>query len=127
MFVLDTNTLLSAIFRPGKLGKKTNHIIRTSKNISYSSLSAAELTIKNMLGKLTLKAPIHAILHGIQFQELPFDNRVSAELYSLPSLVRHEPFDRMILATARAHGAKLLTSDRKMLELGFDWILDSSI
>ena len=127
MFVLDTNALLSAIFRPGKLGKKTNHIIRSSENISYSSLSAAELAIKNMLGKLTLKAPIHDILPGIQFQELPFNNRVIAELYSLPSLVRHEPFDRMILATARAHGAKLITSDRKMLELGFDWILDSTI
>jgi predicted nucleic acid-binding protein len=31
----------------------------------------------------------------------------------------------MILATARAHGAKLITSDRKILELGFDWVLDS--
>ena len=127
MFVLDTNALLAATFRPSQLGKNTSYIVRSSKEIGYSSLSAAELAIKHMLGKLKLKAPIHAILHGIQFQELPFDNRVSAELYSLPSLVRHEPFDRMILATTRAHGAKLITSDRKMLELGFEWILDSSI
>jgi PIN domain nuclease of toxin-antitoxin system len=67
------------------------------------------------------------LIPGQRLREVPFDGKAVAELYSLPSLVRHEPFDRMILATARAHGAKLLTSDRKMLELGFDWILDSSI
>ena len=44
----------------------------------------------------------------------------------MTSLVRHDPFDRMILATARAHGTQLITSDRKLLELGFDWIRDSS-
>jgi PIN domain nuclease of toxin-antitoxin system len=126
VFVLDTNALLAAIFRPSKLGKKTNHILRTSKNISYSSLSAAELAIKHMLGKLKLQSPVHTILSSSDFRQLAFEERVISELYSLPSLVRHDPFDRMILATARAHGAKLITSDRKILELGFDWVLDSS-
>lgn len=125
MFVLDTNALLAAIFRPSKLGKKTNHILRTSKNISYSSLSAAELAIKHMLGKLKVQSPVHIILSSSDFRQLAFEEPVIAELYSLPSLVRHDPFDRMILATARAHGAKLITSDRKILELGFDWVLDS--
>jgi PIN domain nuclease of toxin-antitoxin system len=125
VFVLDTNALLAAIFRPSKLGKKTNHILRTSKNISYSSLSAAELAIKHMLGKLKVQSPVHIILSSSDFRQLAFEEPVIAELYSLPSLVRHDPFDRMILATARAHGAKLITSDRKILELGFDWVLDS--
>jgi PIN domain nuclease of toxin-antitoxin system len=58
---------------------------------------------------------------------LPFRVEDALETYSLPSLVRHDPFDRLILATAKARGAKLVTSDRKLLELGFDWILDSSL
>jgi predicted nucleic acid-binding protein len=33
----------------------------------------------------------------------------------------------LILATAKAHNAKLITSDQKLLDLGFEWILDSSI
>ena len=126
MFVLDTNALLAATFRPSQLGKNTSYIVRSSKEIGYSSLSAAELAIKHMLGKLKLKSTVHTVLSDSQFQELPFDNQAIAEIYSLPSLVRHEPFDRMILATVRAYGAKLITSDGKMLDLGFDWILDSS-
>jgi PIN domain nuclease of toxin-antitoxin system len=126
VFVLDTNALLAAIFRPSQFGKKTSYIIRSSREICYSSLSAAELAIKHMLGKLKLKSPIHEILLGSEFQELSFDHKAIAELYSLPSLVRHEPFDRMIVATTRAYGARLITSDRQLLDLGFDWVLDSS-
>jgi PIN domain nuclease of toxin-antitoxin system len=40
-------------------------------------------------------------------------------------MVGHDPFDRMITATAKANGIKLITSDRRLLDLGFDWILDS--
>ena len=127
MVLLDTNALLFLLTMPQRLGKKTNRLLSRSDFAHYSPLSAAELAIKQMIGKLKLAEPIHMLIPGQRLREVPFDGKAVAELSSLPSLVRHEPFDRMILATARAHGAKLLTSDRKMLELGFDWILDSSI
>ena len=125
MFLLDTNALLAAVFRPSQLGKNTSRIVQHSQDVCYSSLSAAELAIKHMLGKLKLAAPIHEILPGIDFQEIPFDNVAASQLYSFPGLVRHEPFDRMILATASSNKTSLITSDRKLLDLGFDWILDS--
>ena len=40
-------------------------------------------------------------------------------------LVGHDPFDRMIVATASSSKLNLVTSDRVMLSLGFPWIRDS--
>jgi PIN domain nuclease of toxin-antitoxin system len=78
-----------------------------------------------MLGKLNLSLPLLQLLDTPELKSVPFSVEEALETYSLPSLSRHEPFDRMILATVKANGAKLITSDQKMLELGFDWIIDS--
>ena len=127
MIVLDTNALLAVLSRPGRLGKKTDRLLKSSRAIFYLPISVFEIVIKHMKGNIKLNQPLGELLEQLNFGSLPFRVEDALETYSLSSLVRHDPFDRMILATARAHGAKLLTSDRKMLELGFDWILDSSI
>ncbi len=126
MILLDTNALLQAMTMPHRLGKRTQRLLKNSTEIHYSSISSAELAIKQMIGKLRLEQPVYRLLPGQKYRELPFDSAVVRELYSFTSLQRHDPFDRFILATTRAHGAKLITSDRKMLDLGFEWILDSS-
>jgi PIN domain nuclease of toxin-antitoxin system len=126
VILLDTNALLQAMTMPHRLGKRTQRLPKNSAEIHYSSISSAELAIKQMIGKLRLEQPVYRLLPGQKFRELPFDGGVVRELFSFTSLQRHDPFDRFILATTRAHGAKLITSDRKMLDLGFDWILDSS-
>jgi PIN domain nuclease of toxin-antitoxin system len=82
--------------------------------------------MKHMLGKIELTRPLGDLLDLHKFESLPLKTEDAIEVYSLPSLVRHDPFDRLILATAKARGAKLVTSDRKLLELGFDWVIDSS-
>lgn len=125
MLLLDTNALLLAMTMPDRLGKRTQRLLKDSTEIYYSSLSSAELAVKQMIGKLRLVEPVYRLLPGHKYRELPFDSRAVKELYSFTSLVRHDPFDRFILATTRAHGATLLTSDQKMLDLGFDWIKDS--
>lgn len=126
MLVLDTNALLAILTRPKLLGSKTTKLVKINESLYYSSISVFEIAIKNMLGKLNLTMPLTQLLDSPELKSVPFQVDDALETYSLPSLSRHEPFDRMILATARAHGAKLLTSDRKILELGFDWVLDSS-
>jgi PIN domain nuclease of toxin-antitoxin system len=127
VIVLDTNALLAVLSRPGRLGKKTDRLLKSSRAIFYLPISVFEIVIKHMKGNIKLNQPLGELLEQLNFGSLPFRVEDALETYSLSSLVRHDPFDRMILAAARAHGAKLITSDRKMLELGFDWILDSSI
>jgi PIN domain nuclease of toxin-antitoxin system len=126
VLVLDTNALLALLTRPNLLGSQTTKLVASKNTIHYPSIAVFEIVIKNMLGKLNLKMPLILLLDSPELQSVPFEVDDALETYSLPSLSRHEPFDRMILATARAHGAKLITSDRKILELGFDWVLDSS-
>lgn len=43
----------------------------------------------------------------------------------LPDLARHDPFDRMLLSQARHEDLLLLTSDRQLLELGIDRVIDA--
>jgi PIN domain nuclease of toxin-antitoxin system len=43
---------------------------------------------------------------------------VAAEVTSLPPTFHRDPADRIIVATARVHGAAVLTADRRILDAG---------
>jgi PIN domain nuclease of toxin-antitoxin system len=127
VLLLDTNALFSILSKPGALGKGTQRLIESTSEVYFSPLSVFEISMKHMLGKLRLRHPLGELLAKHQFSSFPLRTEDALEVYSLSSLTRHDPFDRLILATAKTRGARLVTSDRKMLELGFDWILDSNI
>jgi PIN domain nuclease of toxin-antitoxin system len=126
MLLLDTSTLISAILFPNRIGKNTRRLITSSPDLYFSSVSLFEIVVKQMKGKLNLGRSVSEFLSELDAIALPLRAEDALEVLSFPSLYRHDPFDRLLLATTRAHGAKLITSDRKMLDLGFDWILDSS-
>lgn len=50
----------------------------------------------------------------------PLDMRSGSN--ALPTL-RHDPFDRLLLAQALVERCRFLTADRRLLGLGRDWIL----
>ncbi len=127
MLVLDTNALFSILSNPNQLGRKTQKLLARSTEIYFSPISVFEISIKEMLGKIKLRHPLGALLKEHDFGSLPLRVEDALETYSLPSLVKHDPFDRLIVATAKSRGATLITSDRKLLALEFDWILDSTM
>jgi PIN domain nuclease of toxin-antitoxin system len=126
MLLLDTSTLISAILFPNRIGKNTRRLITRSPDLYFSAVSLFEIVVKQMRGKLNLGRSVSEFIGELDAIALPLRAEDALEVLSFPSLTRHDPFDRLILATTRAHGAKLITSDRKILDLGFDWILDSS-
>jgi PIN domain nuclease of toxin-antitoxin system len=126
MLLLDTSTLISVILFPNRIGKNTLRLVTRSPNLYFSAVSLFEIVVKQMRGKLNLGGSVSEFLGELDAIALPLRAEDALEVLSFPSLARHDPFDRLLLATTRAHGAKLITSDRKMLDLGFDWILDSS-
>lgn len=126
MFLLDTSTIIYANLLPNRLGKYTRNIIRKSPEIFFSAVSVFEIVVKQMKGKLSLGLSLDEFLGELDARSLPLRAEDAKEAFSFPSLLSHDPFDRMILATARSHSARLITSDRKILDLGFDWVLDSS-
>jgi|AntAceMinimDraft_1070359.scaffolds.fasta_scaffold17721_4 PIN domain nuclease of toxin-antitoxin system len=126
MFLLDTNALLAALVAPERLGPRARSIISDHPHILFSPISITEIAIKTMLGKFLLDCDVVALAHQTGFQEIPYSAHAAQEVAGFPGLVRHDPFDRMLLACARANQAHFLTSDVFILGLGFDWVVDSS-
>jgi PIN domain nuclease of toxin-antitoxin system len=127
VLVLDTNALFSILIDPGRLGKKTRKLLTKSASLYISPVSIFEIAIKNMLGKIKLNQSLEMLVQAHGFIGLPFRLEDAFEVYSFPSLINHDPFDRMIISTVRINKASLVTSDRRLLDLGFEWILDSSL
>jgi PIN domain nuclease of toxin-antitoxin system len=125
MFLLDTNALLSQLLYPSRLGRQTLRNLGNSENVFFSSVSIAEISIKQLIKKLTFAPSILNLARESELQELPFGINAAVEVAAFSSLVGHDPFDRMIVATASSSKLNLVTSDRVMLNLGLPWIQDS--
>jgi PIN domain nuclease of toxin-antitoxin system len=81
--------------------------------------------IKQLIRKLSFTPSILQLARESDLQEIPFGMDAAVEVAAFSSLVGHDPFDRMIVATASSSKLNLVTSDRVMLSLGFPWIRDS--
>jgi PIN domain nuclease of toxin-antitoxin system len=89
--------------------------------IYFSAASAWELAIKAETGRLKLPGPIESYLSTSLaedgFVELPVQLRHALMTAGLPRLHR-DPFDRLLVAQARAEALTLLTGDPGVLAYG---------
>ena len=85
-----------------------------------------ELTIKSMLGKLTVPTDLSKRLSGQGLELLNVTAEHAEAIRDFPELTRHDPFDRLIVAQAARAGLRLLTADHVLLDLRRDFILDAS-
>lgn len=127
MILLDTQTLLWAATGDRRLGRFATARIDSSEATYFASISLFEIEIKRLLGKLLVPDGLADALAKNGFQELPFSGKSVASVREFPSLVTHDPFDRMMLATAVDRGLTLLTSDSVLLSLGHPLIVDSQV
>jgi PIN domain nuclease of toxin-antitoxin system len=123
--LLDTNVVLWSM-QGVRVGPEALARLTTASVRYVSAVSRFELTIKEMLGKLTLPADLTSSLQAMGLDTLPFDERHAAAVSEFPELARHDPFDRMLVAQARAEGIPFLTGDRRLLSLSLPWIIDAS-
>jgi PIN domain nuclease of toxin-antitoxin system len=106
-----------------QLGPIAKSRIQSAKTF-VSSVSSLELTIKQMLGKIPeLDWQVLFESHGAELISFAHDD--ARALLWFPALLRHDPFDRALVAHAASRGISLLTSDSALLSLGQPWILDS--
>lgn len=126
-YLLDTNVLLIATKTPDRLGKSSQHILSNNQNLHFSSLSIVEVEIKVGKGKLPPMPNFANRLEEFFFKELPLESKHAAELNRFPELWDHDPFDRILLAQATREKLKFLTTDQRLLRLGFDWIVDAYV
>lgn len=123
--LLDTNALIWLLTDDPRLGGESRERIGAGDPVYFSSVSVLETTMKTMLGRLSLPDDPGAAAPVAGLQELPFSAVHATGLNGFPDLVRHDPFDRMLLAQANVERLDLLTADRALLSLGYPWVLDA--
>lgn len=125
--LLDTNTLVWLNQGSDRLGKKALRDIEKAESLLFSSISILELEIKRMQSHIKIKESFSSHLIDSGFIEIRFGSVHASEIQRFSSLARHDPFDRALVATASAEKINFMTSDSKLLALGFDFIIDAQI
>lgn len=125
MILLDTNALLWVLGDPKRFGASSLRLLDESDEVYSSPISLFEISIKTMLGKLSVPPDFAAVARANGIRELPLNHRHAEAVGVFPELARHDPFDRLILAQAYVEGMKLLTADRVLISLGRPFVCDS--
>ncbi len=127
MILLDTNALIRLLTEDPPVGPSARRAIEHSNRIHYSAISITEVVVKQMIGRLPPQVDLRGEVERAGLTELPFRARHAEEVERFPALVRHDPFDRMLLAQASVEGMQFLTSDALLLGLGLEWVLDARL
>jgi PIN domain nuclease of toxin-antitoxin system len=119
--LLDTHIVVRWLTNPKKLSREQSRVlesaIRQAEPLTLSAISLLEIALLGSGGKLGLKVALEELFEDLQspvFQILPLTYEVAAEVVSLGVL--RDPADRAIVATARVHRLRLVTSDQRITE-----------
>jgi PIN domain nuclease of toxin-antitoxin system len=113
--LLDTCALLA--LAGGELRNDAARALRQAPEAYVSIVSPWEVAIKAAGGKLRLREPpvqwFLGLVERYDLREVPLDAGIACAAAALPPLHR-DPFDRVIVALAQAHGFTVLTSDENI-------------
>ena len=126
MLVLDTHAFVWWLGEPRRLSRKAARALaacRAPGSVRVSSASVLEVVVLAGRGRLRLACDISAWLADARrVPQLAFEP-ISAEIAALAGgygeTVPADPMDRLILATAAAVGAPLVTADERLAAAGF--------
>ncbi len=114
--LVDTHVLLWWLDDPTRLSEAAGAAIRDGANVVFVSAATAwEIVIKKTLGKLDVPDNLDEVLRECRFTPLPITIAHALAVLSLP-MHHRDPFDRMLVAQARAEGMTVVTRDPKVLE-----------
>ena len=92
---------------------------RRGEPIAASAMTLLEIAMLASEGRLRSKTSADAVFKHLQasplFRVLPLSFEIAAEVAALGPALR-DPMDRVIVATARIHGLRLVTSDQRIIE-----------
>ena len=125
--LLDSQVAVWVIGSDDRLGPEARRSVETASQVYISAATVWELTIKSMLGRVTLPPRLSDRLEDEGFVLLDVTGRHAEEMREFPEIVRHDPFDRLIVAQAHAERLDLLTADRVLLGLQRDFVVDATV
>lgn len=124
-YLLDSQVLMWINERPSRIGKQAMQLLKF-QDLYYSTISIAELGFKSKSGKLAFGQADIVRWQDSGIGELSFGRSSAIEFASFFSHQVPDPMDRQIMAVARANGLGLITADRRILSLKFDWVIDAT-
>jgi PIN domain nuclease of toxin-antitoxin system len=115
--LLDTHALLWWLADEGLAPQAREEIADPANLVAVSAASAWEISIKKALGKLTAPDDLEQQVRSSGFLPLPIS---LAHGLAAGELAPHhdDPFDRMLIAQARAEGLTIVTRDKRFSEYG---------
>ena len=117
---IDTHALVWYLSRPKRLARSARRLLREADAaravVLVPAIVAVELSLLREAGRNTVGVAQLEALMAAQpaFSVLPLDLAQAVE-FALLEAVR-DPFDRMVVAAARAAGAPLITADEAIHE-----------
>jgi PIN domain nuclease of toxin-antitoxin system len=123
--LLDTHVLLYWLARDARLSKGQLRAIEKAsptEPLWVSDISLWEIATFALLGSVSLQIPVRDFLDAAVapplVRRVGISPSVAAEVAQLPSTFYRDPADRIIVASARAIGATLLTQDERLIAAG---------
>ena len=96
--------------------------VRPEHPALVSDISLWEVATLLSLGRIELDVPLREWLEAASAEPLvrrcAISPAVAAEVAALPDSFHRDPADRILVATARIHGATLLTQDERIIRAG---------
>jgi PIN domain nuclease of toxin-antitoxin system len=121
VIVLDTHVLVWWVAEPGKLSLRARRAVKTgvaARALVTSAISIFEIATLLRRGRLVLGTDTDRWFHALHaLPELtvePVSAEVASAAGACPDDFPGDPADRIIAATARVLGAKLVTADRSL-------------
>jgi PIN domain nuclease of toxin-antitoxin system len=126
VLVLDTHVLVHDALSPGLLSTRAKRMLE-SMPLACSDISLWEIGMLIAKGRITVAVETEQFLDDViqarSLRVLPITARIAA-LSQSRDFLQADPADRIIAATAIAHGAKLLSADdllRRLPSLDVIW------
>jgi PIN domain nuclease of toxin-antitoxin system len=120
-FLLDTHVVVRWLIEDKKLSREQSRVlegaVRRAEPVGLSAISLLEIAVLTSQGKLRPRADefFEELQANPIFRILPLSYEIALEVVSLGSALK-DPADRAIVATARVHRLRLMTSDQRIIE-----------
>lgn len=121
MILLDTHVWVWWIQNDPRMGVCTS-ILDAARvaDVAVSAVSCWEVAVLHARGRLVLDGSLDewldAGLHAAAVSIVNITPAIAVESVRLPGEFHRDPADRMLVATSRILGCRLLTEDRKILD-----------
>ena len=128
-FLLDTNVVIRWLSEPRKLSREQARVLadaeKSGEAVAVSTITLFELVGVTESGRV--KARVQDIFEELgassMFQILPLTVEIASEMALMGRALR-DPADRAMVATARVHRLKMLTSDQRIIDSRLVAVID---